>query len=100
MSGKNIRRYVTSFISERFGTKLRCTGASLGYQLASVTAGGPAPIIAVAIVSAYHSYVPIARYMIFMCAITFVSVCGLVEYSNKATAEDVEDQQGFVATAD
>jgi len=89
-----------AFISERFGTKLRYTGASLGYQLASVTAGGPAPIIAVALVSAYHSYVPIAIYMVFMCVISFVSVFGLVEYSNKATAEDMEDRQGFVATAD
>ncbi|HZR44297.1 MAG TPA: MFS transporter [Ktedonobacteraceae bacterium] len=35
-----------ALISERFGTKLRYTGASLGYQLASITAGGPAPIIA------------------------------------------------------
>ncbi len=89
-----------AFISERFGTKLRYTGASLGYQLASITAGGPAPIIAVALVSVYHSYVPIAIYMIIMCAITFISVFGLVEYSNKATAEDVEERQGLVATAD
>lgn len=89
-----------AFISERFGTKLRYTGASLGYQLASITAGGPAPIIAVALVATYHSYVPIAIYMVIMCAITFISVFGLVEYSSKAAAEDVEEQPGFVATAD
>src|SRR5947199_4108858 len=35
-----------ALISERFGTKLRYTGASLGYRLASITAGGPAPIVA------------------------------------------------------
>ena len=89
-----------AFISERFGTKLRYTGASLGYQLASITAGGPAPIIAVALVSAYHSSVPISVYIIIMCVITFISVFGLVEYSSKATAEDIEDRQGFVAPAD
>ena len=89
-----------AFISERFGTRLRYTGASLGYQLASITAGGPAPIIAVALIATYHSYVPISIYIIIMCAITFASVFGLVEYSSKATAVDVEEREGYVATAD
>src|SRR5260370_33200931 len=33
-----------SLIAERFPTRLRYTGASLGYQLASISEGGPAPI--------------------------------------------------------
>src|SRR5256885_8595410 len=53
-------------IAERFGTRVRYSGASLGYQLASITAGGPAPIIAVTLITVYHSYVPIAWYMIIM----------------------------------
>jgi len=32
-----------SFFSELFGTRVRYTGASLGYQLASVLAGGSRP---------------------------------------------------------
>ena len=35
-----------AFIAEQFPADLRCSGASLGYQLASLTAGGPAPLIA------------------------------------------------------
>ena len=35
-----------AFIAESFPGSLRYSGASLGYQLASITAGGPAPIIA------------------------------------------------------
>ena len=36
-----------AFFSELFGTSVRYTGASVGYQLASIFAGAMAPIIAV-----------------------------------------------------
>jgi len=36
-----------AFFSELFGTSVRYTGASVGYQLASIVAGGLAPFIAV-----------------------------------------------------
>ena len=36
-----------AFLSELFGTKVRYSGVSVGYQLASIVAGGLAPIIAV-----------------------------------------------------
>src|SRR6185369_1843270 len=36
-----------AFIAESFPGSRRYSGASLGYQLASITAGGPAPLIAV-----------------------------------------------------
>ena len=35
-----------AFIAESFPGSLRYSGSSLGYQLASITAGGPAPIVA------------------------------------------------------
>ncbi|WP_433293706.1 MFS transporter [Actinoplanes sp. CA-030573] len=35
-----------AFFAELFGTTVRYTGASVGYQLASILAGAPAPIIA------------------------------------------------------
>ena len=38
-----------AFLSELFGTKVRYSGVSIGYQLASILAGGLAPIIAVAL---------------------------------------------------
>ncbi|MFY0581633.1 hypothetical protein ACN28S_51825 [Cystobacter fuscus] len=40
-----------SFFSELFGTRVRYSGASLGYQLASVFAGGLSPLIATALLS-------------------------------------------------
>lgn len=78
-----------AFISERFGTGLRYSGASLGYQLASLTAGGPAPILATLLVNYYHSYVPIAIYIIIMAAISFFAAWGLKEYASRKVAEDV-----------
>jgi MFS family permease len=63
-----------SFFSELFGTRVRYSGASLGYQLASVLAGGLSPIIATALLAEYHSFVPIAVYMIGMAVITLIAV--------------------------
>lgn len=85
-----------ALISERFGTRLRYSGASLGYQLASVTAGGPAPILATYLVanstglidSGAPNYTLIAIFIIFMAAVSFVSTALLREYAGKAAAQD------------
>jgi MFS family permease len=44
-----------ALIAEAFTPRLRYSDASLGYQLASIVAGGPAPLIATALFAAYHS---------------------------------------------
>src|SRR5262249_19884438 len=49
-----------ALIAEAFTPRLRYSGASLGYQFASVIAGGPAPIIATALFAAFHSAYAIA----------------------------------------
>ncbi len=64
-----------SFFSELFGTRVRYSGASLGYQLASVFAGGLSPLIATALLSwSGGKPWPIAAYMVVMALITLVSV--------------------------
>ena len=63
-----------SFLSELFGTRVRYSGASIGYQLAPIVGGGIAPFVAVALLSRTGSYWPIAVYMIGMAFITVVSV--------------------------
>ena len=90
-----------ALISERFGTRLRYTGASLGYQLASITAGGPAPILATYLVAnsksligaGAPSYTLIAVFIIFMSVVSFISTALLKEYSGKAAAEDVDEPE-------
>jgi MFS family permease len=57
-----------AFIAESFPGSLRYSGSSLGYQLASITAGGPAPIIAVLLLRQYGTSSAIAVYM-SLCAL-------------------------------
>ena len=73
-----------SLIAENFTGRLRYSGASIGYQLASVIAGGPAPLIATALLARFHSAVPIAIYLVG-CAV--VSMVALVLIPNRAHAD-------------
>jgi metabolite-proton symporter len=63
-----------ALISETFGTGVRYSGAGLGYQLASVIAGGPAPLIAAAILAATGSSTWISLYVIACAVISFVAL--------------------------
>jgi metabolite-proton symporter len=64
-----------AFFSELFGTRVRYSGASLGYQLASPLAGGLAPLIAAALIDASggRSW-PVALYVAAMAGLTLLSV--------------------------
>lgn len=73
-----------AFFSELFGTEVRYTGASIGYQLASPLAGGLAPLICLALLQWQGGAAwPIAVYMIGLSAITLVSVW-LAEETHRA----------------
>ena len=63
-----------AFFSELFGTTVRYTGASIGYQLASIVAGSVAPLIATWLLSSYQSSVPISLYLVVCAAVTIVAV--------------------------
>ena len=76
-----------AFFSELFGTRVRYSGASLGYQLASPLAGGLAPLIATALLSQYDGKPwPVATYLIGMAAITLLCVW-LAEETNRKSLE-------------
>ncbi|HWC24039.1 MAG TPA: MFS transporter [Flexivirga sp.] len=60
-----------ALIAESFGTGLRYSGAGIGYQLASVIAGGPAPLIAAAILNGTGSSIGISWYIIGCCVLAF-----------------------------
>ena len=66
-----------ALIAEAFTPRLRYSGASLGYQLASLIAGGPAPIIATALLATYHSGYAVAVY-IAVCAVIGLSAAALM----------------------
>ena len=64
-----------AFFAELFGTRVRYSGASFGYQLASPLAGGLAPLIATQLLKwSDNNPWPVAAYVAGMCAITWVSV--------------------------
>jgi len=64
-----------AFFSELFGTEVRYSGASIGYQLASPLAGGLAPLIATALLHWSNGEAwPVAVYLVMLAIITIVSV--------------------------
>ena len=73
-----------ALIAESFGTNVRYSGAGLGYQLASVIAGGPAPLIAAAILKNTGSSAGIAWYIVG-CAV--ISMIALVLLPRRAPAD-------------
>jgi MFS family permease len=70
-----------AFIAEAFPGTLRYSGASLGYQLASITAGGPAPIIAVLLLGQYGTSTAIAIYMAICSLISLACVYALPDHA-------------------
>jgi MFS family permease len=65
-----------AFFSELFGTSVRYTGASVGYQLASIFAGALAPIIAVKLLATGNgsNTTAVAYYVSAASVITIVAV--------------------------
>ena len=72
-----------ALIAECFTGRLRYSGASMGYQLASITAGGPAPLIATALLAYYGSGYAIAAYIFACGAISVIATALLPDYTNK-----------------
>ena len=72
-----------ALIAEAFTPRLRYSGASLGYQLASIIAGGPAPIIATALFATYHTGYAIAIYIAACSVISVLAVAFMPDYTGK-----------------
>src|SRR5271166_423027 len=77
-----------ALIAESFSPRLRYSGASLGYQLASIIAGGPSPFIAAALFATFGSSFPIALYILACGVIGLVSVSLLTDYTNKDVSQE------------
>jgi MFS family permease len=77
-----------ALIAEAFTPRLRYSGASLGYQLASIIAGGPAPFISAWLFSTYHSAFPIGLYVCVCAAISICAALLLPDQTNKDIADE------------
>jgi MFS family permease len=79
-----------ALIAESFSPRLRYSGSSLGYQLASIIAGGPSPFIATWLYATYHSSLPIALYILLCAIIGIISTALLTDYTNKEISAEYE----------
>ncbi|HEY0494610.1 MAG TPA: MFS transporter [Kutzneria sp.] len=70
-----------ALIAESFGANVRYSGAGLGYQLASVIAGGPAPLIATAILASTASSTWISWYIVGCAVIAFLGLLALPRHT-------------------
>lgn len=84
-----------AFFSELFGTSVRYSGASLGYQLASVFAGGLAPLISVALLGSVDqkNSLGVSIYLAVAAAITFIAALVARETSGSSLRHDRVTQQ-------
>jgi MFS family permease len=80
-----------SLIAESFPTSLRYGGAGLGYQLASVVAGGPAALVATYLIHQFGSGYAVATYMLLSAVITLAACAALRDH----TASDIEDDATY-----
>jgi len=77
---------------EALTPRLRYSGSSIGYQLASITAGGPAPLIATALL-AWTGAVPASGYVI-ACYIALCAVVSIIatllmpDHTNKDISQE------------
>ena len=81
-----------ALIAESFTGRLRYSGASLGYQLASVIAGGPAPLIAVYLFAQTNNAYSISFYILICCVIGFAATALLKDRSKFDHAREYEEQ--------
>ncbi len=79
-----------ALIAESFTPRLRYSGTSIGYQLASVIAGGPSPFISTWLYATYHTAWPIAFYIALCAIIGIVSTALLTDYTNKEISAEYE----------
>jgi MFS family permease len=77
-----------ALIAEAFPARLRYSGASLGYQLSSVFAGGPSPLIATWLLATYGSGASIALFVLACAVISLGATALLPDYTNKDLSTD------------
>jgi len=90
-----------AYFSEMFSTRVRYSGASLGYNLATLVAGGPAPFVATALLvwSGGDSW-PVAIYFAAMALITLVSAYAAADnFRADLSDEPVADERATVGSS-
>ena len=85
-----------ALIAECFTPRLRYSGFSLGFHLSSITAGGPAPLIATALLAATGSGYVIALYILFCAGVSIATTAFLPDRTNR----DISQELAYGAAAE
>ena len=88
-----------ALIAECFTPRLRYSGFSLGFHLSSITAGGPAPLIATALLAATGSGYVIALYILFCAVVSITSTIFLPDYTNSDISQELDSVRSASPTA-
>src|SRR5579884_3137080 len=78
-----------ALIAECFSPRLRYSGSSLGFHLASIIAGGPAPLVATALLAWSGSGYVIAAYILLSAIISIAATIPLPDYTNPDISREV-----------
>jgi MFS family permease len=79
-----------ALIAEAFTPRLRYSGASLGYQLASIIAGGPAPIIATWLFATFKSGYAISVYIAACAVVSLISAAMMPDYTGRDISKEYD----------
>jgi hypothetical protein len=93
-----------AFVAEAFPAEVRYSGSSLGYQLSSITAGGPAPLIATWLFHEYGTTMAVSIYLALLASIAVVSAMFLPDryranYNSSGPANEVKQAKSSPAIA-
>lgn len=80
-----------ALFSEMFGTQVRYSGVSVGYQIGSVLGGAFAPIIATSLYAAFGTSAAVSAYLVVVAVVSFASVF-LVTETYRTNIDDMEEQ--------
>jgi MFS family permease len=81
-----------ALIAEAFTPRLRYSGSSLGYQLASIIAGGPAPLIATALFARYHSGYVISVYIALCAVVSVIAAAMMPDYTGQDISREYDER--------
>lgn len=77
-----------ALFAECFTPRLRYSGSSLGFHLASITGGGPAPLIATALLAWTGSGYAIAGYIAVTAIISIIATMLMPDYTNRDISQE------------
>ncbi|QTG82132.1 MFS transporter [Arthrobacter crystallopoietes] len=79
---------MAAFIAERFGTSSRYTGASMGYQIATLLGAGFTPIVLANLYVGGESTLPVIIYLSVIALVSLVTVAFMPESNQRSLSED------------